>query len=317
MIETYFVTLNWNTTDLLIKMIESVEATTPEPHKWVIVDNGSNAANRMQYLAWFQGSYGTIWKGVCRAGDKLALLRSVDWTIAESRENLGCVLGHNAAFDTVHGLVHGEPHQIVMIDTDVVVTENGWLSKAMAWANLHPEVGIVGFEHGPGAVCAPAVFLDKCGNWYLHEPQMQRAEPVEGESVGLGLALIRWPVLEAGLRFDIDYVMYYKQDDDLCFQVRADMGLEAWVYPVGNIHRGSMSLKRNQYKCGDASGWDEFDQIKQANQRHFAAKWAWALEGRRKTMEEEAANLRMMHRRMSERRARLWLVGQRHPCQSS
>jgi hypothetical protein len=118
----------------------------------------------------------------------------------------------------------------------------------------------------------------------------------------LGFALIRWAVLEAGLRFDPGFRMYYKQDDDFCFSVRADLGLEVWAYPVGCVHWGSGSLRANSYQVGEASGWDEFDSVKQDNQRYFTKKWRWALTDRRRNMEEQAAHLAEMKRVFAERR---------------
>ena len=300
---TYFVTLNWNTTGLLMDMVGSVEVTTPEPHVWVIVDNGSDEENEAA-LYWWVGQ--TFKDPVVIRQDfsysQTGELESVDAIVVHLPENQGCIKGHNLAFDIARLLNRGELYEIVMIDTDVVVLEEGWLSSVRRWAGDRPNVGIVGLEHGPNAVCAPAVFLDTNGNWYLHETQMKKAVPAEGESVGLGFALLRWPVVEAGLRFDTNFVMYYKQDDDFCFQVRADLGLEVWVYPVENIHFGSGSLRANEYQVGEAKGWDEFDEVKQKNQAYFTKKWRWALEDRRRNMEEQAAWLLEMKETMAERR---------------
>jgi GT2 family glycosyltransferase len=301
--KTYFVTLNWNTTSLLQQMVASVEATTPEPHTWIIVDNGSDEENTVRLYDWAH----YVFEDLVIVGDAAA--REEDWTIEDEHtdvvivrleENVGCILGHNLAFGVARGLSQGAPHEIVMLDTDVVVTEQGWLSKVRTWAG--PEVGVVGLEHGPNHVCSGAVFLDTNGNWYLHEEQMMREEPAEGESAGLGFALIRWPVLRAGLRFDTGFRLYYKQDDDFCFQVRNELGLEVWAYPVGNVHFGSGSLKANDYQCGEASGFSEFDQIKQDNQKYFTEKWRWALRDRRATMAQEAAHLAEMKRLMAEER---------------
>ena len=300
---TYFVTLNWNTTGLLEKMVESVEATTPEPHRWIILDNGSTNEEVIALFDFAHRAFGNfIIMGACEEprlwGENLSRLQTA---IIGSQVNLGCIVGHNLALDVAQAWGDGQPHQVVLIDTDVVVTEEGWLSKVLKWADARPGVGIVGMEHGPNAVCAPAVFLDTNGNWYLHQSQMEQAEPAEGESVGLGFALVRRPVLEAGLRFDTNYQMYYKQDDDLCFQARLDLGLEVWVYPVGCVHYGSGSLKANEYQVGEASGWDEFDQVKQANQAYFVKKWRWALGDRRRNMAEQAA---WLQERKVENRAR-------------
>jgi len=93
------------------------------------------------------------------------------------------------------------------------------------------------------------------------------------------------------LRFDTGYELYYKQDDDFCFQARLDQQLEVWVFPVGGVHAGSRSLIINQYDVADHHGWDAFDKVKQKNQRYFAKKWAWALRGRRLDREAELKHL--------------------------
>lgn len=314
---TYFVTLNWNTTGLLQDMVGSVEVTTPVPHTWIIVDNGSDDKNQVSLYDWahrfFSGDLVIIGTDHIDANNEPRLRSSaqnMDAVIVRSDENLGCIKGHNLAFDVARMLSNGEPHEIVMIDSDVVVTEapapayhSCWLSLVRKWADRHPEIGIVGMEHGLDVPCAPAVWLDTNGNWYLHQEQMQNAEPVEGESVGLGFALVRWPVLQAGLRFDPVFEMYYKQDDDFCFQVRADLGLEVWVHPVKNVHYGSGSLQANSYQVGESSGWDEFDVVKQRNQTYFTKKWRWALKERRRNMEEQARHLAEMKQVMADRRS--------------
>lgn len=47
--KTFFVTLNWNTSALFADLIRTVEQSTPEPHTWVVVENGSEekACNQM------------------------------------------------------------------------------------------------------------------------------------------------------------------------------------------------------------------------------------------------------------------------------
>lgn len=303
MIPTYFVTLNWNTTDLLKRMIASVEVATPEPHVWVIVDNGSTEDEYTDMCYWvlnkIPGNLLFLTEGSLCDGERWGREPDLDLVCARSETNLGCILGHNLAFDVIAAIAQ-EPYQIVMIDTDVVVDDRGWLTRACAWADDHPDVGILGFEHAQRELCAPAIFLDTNGNWYLHEDQTRRPEPVESESVGLGFALLRPQMVRREYRFDTAYRMYYKQDDDLCFDVRWD-GLQVWAYPVACVHYGSGSLRVNDYQVGDAAGWDEFDQVKQANQALFTRKWRWALRDRRRDMAGEAAHLREMKAVMAAR----------------
>jgi len=302
--QTIFVTLNWNTTALLAMMLRSVEDTVPEPHKWAIVDNGSSedkweALNDLM-IRRFCGEYQAFTEdrdGWETQGISVAVIRA--------QKNLGCVLGHNLAFDLAQQMADGEPFEIVMLDTDVEVSEACWLTKVRAFAVDRDDacpIGIVGMEHAVGEVCAGAVSLDPSGNWYLHPGQTLDSTPLRAESVGLGFALIRWPVLEAGLRFDTGYELYYKQDDDLCFQVRADLGLEVWAFPVGSVHWGSGALQINEYDVAGHHGWDAFHRVKSRNQTYFAEKWAWALKKRRATLQDEQIHLDHMARVMRARR---------------
>lgn len=305
---TYFVTLNWNTTELLKRMVGSVEKTTLEPHTWIIVDNGSDKENQTALYDWlhwfFVGDFAVVNVKTVGSGRwcRGVVTEELEALVIASPENVGCILGNNLAFDVAQQMSKRRSHEIVMVNTDVSLIERGWLSKVREWADKRPEVGIVGLEHSKGAACASAIFLDTNGNWYIHQVQTKQAEPAEGESVGLGLALIRWPVLEAGLRFDPAFKMYYKQDDDFTFKMRARLGLEAWVFPVDCIHWGRGSLKANDWQCGDARNRAEFEEIKSENQRLFAERWAWALRSRRATMEEEAQHLVQMKQMVEERR---------------
>lgn len=285
---TFFVTLNWNTTALFKRLLKTVENTTPEPHTWVIVDNGSRQEEQEALL------------------DVCLKRLTIPFLMFNAKRNLGCVLGHNAAFDMCAKDAGAEPYEIVMFDTDVEVYQSGWLTKVRQWCERdiipgYNEIGIVGLEHSQLEICAGAVFLDTSGNWTIHRDQTKRAEPVRAESVGLGMAFLRWPVTK--LRFDTGYKLYYKQDDDLCFQVRANLSLDVWAYPLEMIHWGCRGLRENEYNVTDeVRGREKFEEIKRGNQRYFAKKWSWALRGRRPLLVDETAHLEAMDTLMRERR---------------
>ena len=224
-----------------------------------------------------------------------------------SSENLGCILGHNLAFDVCAEIakVRGwQYYDIVMVDTDVEVYHHGWLSEVEDFAVKHTSphpVGIVGLEHSSDEVCAGAVALDTSGNWYLHKDQTSTKTPVRAESVGLGMAVLFWPV--PTLRFDEGFKLYYKQDDDLCFQVRANLGLDVWAYPIDMVHWGSGGLRLNEYDVSEeARGRKPFEEVKRKNQAYFTRKWRWALAGRRANLQAEQKHLEEMDKLMLERR---------------
>lgn len=300
----YFVTLNWNTNAYVQKLIETVEATTPEPHTWVVVDNGSTPELKTELLDYARRTFAGRFCIADERRESWGTPKGVDAIVVTAERNLGCVLGHNLAFDMVDAARYGEGAvEMVMLDADVEVYQDGWLTDARQWVEAQPDIGIVGLEHSRAEVCAGAVFLDPSGNWYLHRDQTMTGTPVQSESVGLGMALLRWPVIQKGLRFDTGYELYYKQDDDLCFQVRANLGLEVWAYPIEMVHWGSGALRVNAYSPNEkVQGRIAFDEIKRKNQQYFASKWAWALRGRRPTLADEAKHLREMGALMRERR---------------
>lgn len=213
--------------------------------------------------------------------------------------NLGCIKGHNLAFDMCAALA-GDEYNIVMFDTDVEVYDDGWLTWVYEFAAKDQEIGIVGLEHSAAEKCAGAVFLDKNGNWYLHKDQTYTETPVKAESVGLGMAVLLWPVPQ--LRFDERFILYYKQDDDLCFQVR-DGGRQVWAFPIDMVHWGSRGIKLNEYRVTDeVQGPEKFDEIKRGNQKRFAEKWQFALRDRRRNLEEEQKHLDQMEAMFYEKR---------------
>lgn len=281
--ETYFVTLNWNTTSWLERMIESVEATTPEPHRWIIWDNGSDQKNWKELMAFLKTPY-AIGTGPAFTTFSTSL-RGIDVKVVSNPENVGCIRAHNMILGML--AMTGTPHDVVLIDTDMEVREDGWLTKVREWVSDKPQIGIVGLEHAERERCAPAVFQDPSGNWYYHDRQVMDRQPAESESCGFGFALIRYPVLVEGVRFDPVYLYYYKQDADFCFEARK-RGYEVWAYPVDNVHYGAASLKTNEWQVGRFSGEaDVNEQMKRRNQVYFTDKWRWVLGGRRKNYRRE------------------------------
>lgn len=292
----FFVTLNWNTTAYFKRLVDTVEAVTSTEHTWVIVENGSRESEYQALLEYCAARWPTL--AVVGAPTPAV---NAPCVIVRSKDNLGCVLGHNLAFDVCAAITNTGHYDIVMFDTDVEVYETDWLLRVEHWLADKPQIGIVGMEHSSHEVCAGAVSLDTAGYWYLHPRQTNNPVPMRAESVGLGMALLRWPVTQ--LRFDTGFEIYYKQDDDLCFQARA-LGMDVWAYPLQMVHWGSRGLQENAYCVNEnVGGYNAFDQVKRKNQAYFAKKWAWALRGRRESLAAEQQHLQTMAELMRERRA--------------
>jgi len=307
----FFLALNWDTSDHLAAMTESVEDTVG-PVTWLILDNGSTPAEWGKLMDWAfdRGGRVTISKKKdIRSIAPLALGVAGQGAVAltviiRRHENLGMIHGYNQLLDLALNLSDGEHHDVVLINTDVRVNQVGWLYDVLEWLKDRPEIGVVGMEHSRGELCAAAIFLDTVGNWYTQAGQTRQAIPVEGESVGLGFCLVRWPVLEAGIRFSPEFEFYYKQDDDFTFRIRHELGLQIWAYPVDCVHLGRASILEHDYKVGPATNQLEFENMKKRNQKRFADRWEWLLRGRRPSLQAEARHLEEMRAAMGERRGR-------------
>ena len=303
----FFLVLNWDTSDHLVAMTESIEKTVGwSPVLWLILDNGSKPDEWDKLRVWATDRGGRViiskYNDMSRVatlaneGDQLA--RTV---IIREDKNVGMIHGYNQLLDLAYKIADGESHDVVLVNTDMRVMQVGWLDDVLNWLEDRPEVGIVGMEHSRGEVCAAAIFLDTAGNWYIQGGQTKQAIPVEGESVGMGFCLVRWPVLQAYTRFSPAYEFYYKQDDDFAFRVRYNLGLQIWAYPVDCVHLGRASIIAHDYQVGPATSKIEFENMKKRNQETFAETWLWMLRGRRGGMEAERLHLDQMRIVMADR----------------
>lgn len=303
--ELYFLTLNWDTTEHLQAMVESIENQVGGALNWLILDNGSERQQWRKLYSWAYGRSGRV--VVSRLSDVRHIAGIASATTPRPRtvivrrtENLGMIVGYNTLLDLAWALAKGK-HEVFLVNTDMRIL-GPFLDEVLQWADARPEVGVVGLEHSRGEVCAAAIFLDTAGNWYTQGGQTKRAEPVEGESVGLGFCLVRWPVLDAGIRFNPEYEFYYKQDDDFTFQIRLKLGLQIWAYPIACAHLGRASIRAHNYQVGPAKNQVQFEEMKTRNRTRFSSDWADFLRGRRGNMGAERAHLDTMRRAMADAR---------------
>lgn len=299
----FFLTLNWDTSGLLQVMVDSIEKHAGRAVNWLVLDNGSDREQWRLLSSWAYGRGGRV---VVSRGRDVNMIAEIAnglyprprMVIVRRPENLGMIVGYNTLLDLAAAITKGQPHEVFLVNTDMLI-KGPFLAPVLQWAEDRPEIGIIGLEHSRGEVCAAAIFLDTAGNWYTQGGQTSRAEPVEGESVGLGFCLVRWPVLQAGLRFNPKYEFYYKQDDDFTFQVRYELGLQIWAYPIDCEHRGRAAIRAHDYQVGPATNQVEFEEMKGRNRARFAADWADFLRGRRGNMEAERVHLDMMRQAMA------------------
>jgi GT2 family glycosyltransferase len=111
------VILTHNALDYTRQCLESVLQYTDSRHEILCVDNASTDGT----IEWLQDLAAETDR--CR--------------VIYNQENLGYAAGNNI------GLAHAKGDYLVLLNSDVVVTE-GWLDKLVACAQAHPQAGVVG-----------------------------------------------------------------------------------------------------------------------------------------------------------------------------
>jgi GT2 family glycosyltransferase len=124
-------------------------------------------------------------------------------------ENIGVAAGRDGLLKQATG------EYLIFLDSDVEIIAEDWIERAMEM--LEPEnVGMVGpagsfVQWTPdGAAFVPAI-------------------PGECDVVAGWCQVFKREVLEAGVRLDLGYGMFYEEDSDFCLQIRA-AGWDVFTY---------------------------------------------------------------------------------------
>lgn len=262
---TYIISLNWNTTDLLLNLYQSLEKYTSLPYSLIIVDNGSKPQEKRKLKDFFSNKAYIIYNS----------------------QNMGIPKAYNQALNYI-SQKEKQPYDVVLMNSDTEIQEEKWLTKLKNFAYGKDKIGIVGFERGSGG--SSPVFLDDRGDWY-QRPEL--FEGGEGETVGFGLVFIKAP-LPSLLRFDEEYGFYGHYDNDFAFKSRM-LGYEVWTIALKVRHFGQRSLKINNYKINDkVQGFKALQEMRRKSQTLFVNRWKIFLAPRRKTLEEEKEHLKLM-----------------------
>jgi len=241
--------LTWNGLDYTRACLESLRAhTTLGPDVQVIVvDNGSGDGT-------------------------LPYLRSLDWVhLIENGRNLGFAAGNNV------GIRAAPPDSdVLLLNNDVVITQDGWL-EALQRAAALPDVGIVGCRlvlpdgrllHA-GAYMPLGSFwgqqigsLEKDVNQYNADRQVQ--------SVVGACMLIKRAVLDAIGPLDETFFSYF-EDTDYCLRAMEAGFRTVCAGSVTLVHHQNVSTRVNRA---------DFSAIFHRSQRIFRQRWERKLNAR-------------------------------------
>lgn len=296
---TYIVVLTWNNSDDLDRCLYSLAYNTCTACNLVVVENGSHQEEREKVMA------------LC---DRLRNTRKVcvdRETVIQLPENIGIPAGQNRALDEIAKSDRGD-YGVVLLDADTVV-HAGWLEKLLDFADVHPDIGIVGGGQCPGGPPCP-VYHHPNGRWYVHDLQYKHPSGfMEGESVDFACVYLRPELLRRGLRFDPGYEIYDGHDQDLTFRVRS-WGYRCWQIEAGVYHYASSVMKKNGYTWA-GGGRHEWDLLRERNVTRFSKIWEPFLAPYRDTIEKEIDHMERMNTKLvAEAGERKAVPGREPPC---
>ena len=210
----------------------------------------------------------------------------------ENAENRGIPEANNQGLAWIAAHDEG-PYGVVFLSADTEVKAVGWLGRILAFAEEHPEAGVIGGARSPNGPALP-VYHNQNGRWYQHDKMSGGV--YQGESVDFSCAFLRPELLARGLRFDTRYIIYDGYDQDLCFRVRS-WGYQVVQIDAGVIHYGSAAMKKAGYRWR-GGGRTEWDALRARNLARLVRIWGAFLAPRRKSISQEMAHMETMNRRL-------------------
>jgi len=279
----YIITPTWNDGEDFATCVSSVARHTTHPVHWVIVENGSRPEERGIVDACI-GDY-----------DQNASLAPITFAYLSNAENIGIPRAQNQALDWI---AEQDPdlYDVVFLDADTVVVEQGWLETMIRYACNHPDVGMVGGAKSRNSH-PPVVYYHTNGRWYVHDNQwLHPSRFYEGESVDYACVYLRPVLLARGIRFDEGYHIYDGHDQDFSFRVRS-WGYRLWQIDPGVLHFPSSAMKKAGYQW-PGGGKPEWDALRAKNLERFSSIWAPFLAPGRATVEEEISHMRRMNQKL-------------------
>ncbi|MGB3904264.1 MAG: glycosyltransferase family 2 protein, partial [Anaerolineae bacterium] len=245
--------LTWNGLEYTRACLDSLRARTPlgDDVQVLVVDNGSTD--------------GTV-----------AYLRSLDWIrLIENDRNLGFVRGNNV------GILATPPdHDVLLMNNDIVIPQDGWLEEIQRVAYSAHDIGIVGCRMilPDGRLLHAGAYMPLDSFWgqqigSLEKDVNQYSADRDVESVVAACVYIKRGVLEAIGPLDEAFFSYF-EDTDYCLRAREAGFRILCAGGVSLIHHENVSTRINRV---------DFLKTFRKSQKIFRKRWERKLKGRYET----------------------------------
>lgn len=232
----YLLTLNWDTSDMLIRMYKSAIELAEKEFNFIIVDNGS-----------IKDEY-----------DKIVNYDFKNCTILRNDKNLGFAAGNNKGLQQIQE----KDCSIVFINSDIIIKEKHWDLKFESILNQE-KVGIAGVAYHP-------LKWGKNGCFHI-QPKPDRL--VESESVQGAFFGVKKEILDKVGGFDENFKMAHYEETDLCFRIM-NIGLKCMWMPLDHEHdfTKSATIMHGYKLCDEIQNKNEFRVNSEKNRKLLLEK---------------------------------------------
>lgn len=241
--------LAWNRWDLTERCLATLLATDLKNVEVLVVDNGSTD----------------------ETPERLAEIRGI--RVLRLPKNLGFVRGNNA------GIEAADPDSdIVLLNNDLVFTQNDWLARLRAAAYSSPKIGVVGarLRLPDGRLLHAGTYILPDTMWGQQIGALEQdlgqytAEVREVEGIVFACAYIKRELIAEIGGLALDFESYF-EDTDYCLRARA----AGWKTVVC----GGVTLIHDEHGSTQNDP-DSLGRLFQASRATFREKWGAELAGR-------------------------------------
>jgi GT2 family glycosyltransferase len=258
--------LNWNTTQLLINLYESMKQHSFSFYELIIVDNGSITEEYEKLTEYFRMKWLELTGSEAIEADTELELFSPDKMNIKIRgleKNIGFGAGNNVALS----MVDEKSENVIFINSDILIQEDNW-DKKFDEILSQENVGVAGCAYHP-------LTWDRNGQFKIH---LKTNQPVESESVQGAFFAIKKSVLdkvkvEDGCWFDENFKFAQYEETDLHFRI-IEKGFKCIHFPLKHEHlHNQSSTKKNGYNlCDEIKNINEFKANAERNKQLLIKK---------------------------------------------
>jgi len=234
------ITLNWDTSFLLIRLIESIKKLTYNPFYMIIIDNGSNLIDYQCLKEYIQND------------EKFLLIRN--------DINCGFPKGNNQALNY---LIKKDIDPIFFINSDIEIKHDSWDKIFNEYFNDKEHIGILGAGLYP-------VFWDKDANFNLikNANKYTECETIQGSFFAMRKYVIEYIIEKDGYLFDERFSPAYHEETEMMLRARMYGFYSAWI-PINHFHDSLHSAtKQHSYKIDEEfKDFKGYNELKERNRK--------------------------------------------------